>query len=99
MGCVLFKKKRFVSFGHNDTRRTHPKSATPYHRVHAELDAVLGVDQKDLLGCIAYVARIRMSGLGLASPCKFCREVLSKVGIREVYYTLDNGTIGHEVLK
>jgi deoxycytidylate deaminase len=40
-----------------------------------------------------YVARIGRNGkIALAKPCKDCRKLLTKSGIRRVFYTVDPNT-------
>jgi deoxycytidylate deaminase len=94
LGAVLARKSRVISTGFNDMRRTHPKmqrfnpdkSWCP--GLHAEVDACLGVDRKELQGAEIYVARILKSGaIALARPCEICQRFLLDVGVRRIYFT------------
>jgi deoxycytidylate deaminase len=97
LGCVLFRKNRLVGYGWNDIQKTHPRSSHPYKKVHAEVDALL-CSSCDLHGAVAYVARIRPTGIGIARPCEHCRQALMERGIRRVWWTLDYTGIGCEEL-
>lgn len=69
--------------------------------LHAEVSAIknalkiLHVD--DLSSCILLVARVKKSGnntsysSALAKPCDGCIRCISEFGIREVWYTTENG--------
>lgn len=95
LGCVIVKRGAPLSSGSNNMEKTHPRASRyAYPYLHAELDALIGVDEEDLRGSIAYVARKRRIGTpGLAKPCEYCMEEMRRVGIKGVFYTLDNGGI------
>lgn len=90
LGCVIASKGEVISVGCNSTK-THPIAAQLGYRfsaLHAELSAVLGIDEKDLQGCTAYVGRANRQGMTLlAKPCPICMNVLVTCGIRNVWYT------------
>jgi deoxycytidylate deaminase len=91
LGCVIVRGNEIVSIGFNQLK-THPKSVTPYKQLHAEINAVLSADKKDLSNCEVYVYREHHDGsLALSKPCQYCQAVLESVGIEKVYYTHDNG--------
>lgn len=88
MGAVLVAGRRVVSRGRNKPTKTHPKSTHPFKTIHAELDAILGVDRKVLVGATIYVCRVRAGGeFGLAKPCEHCERMLRELGVREVVFT------------
>lgn len=88
LGCVIVKKGRVVGMGFNNTRKTHPKANTPYKTIHAEFQAMLGVDPKDLDGAIAFVYREDAQGNPIISaPCEFCQQALKEAGIKKVFNT------------
>lgn len=88
VGAVIVRKNRLLSFGHNKPHRTHPRSKNAWNRIHAELDAILGVPLEELKGAEAYVVRITNTGLlAMSRPCEHCMALLKEVGIRKVYYT------------
>lgn len=97
MGCVIVKKNRVVSVGFNNREKTHPKSKTMGHTLHAELHAIIGVDPADLKGAHVYVFREHLNGdLAMAKPCAVCHAVLSAAGVRRVFYTTYGGHDGYD---
>lgn len=64
--------------------------------IHAEISALSSVDnQFDDWGKVkAYIFRIspgKQSGHGMARPCPACMNALKDVGIRDIYYTTNDG--------
>ena len=51
---------------------------------HAELGAILGVAREKTQGA---------DNLLLSKPCPMCEEVLRYVGVKRVFYSVDNDTI------
>ena len=98
IGAVIFKGKRILSKGFNDIR----SSSIPLkHRkwvesLHAEQSALLKVDWNTLKGCSILVYRYsKFKKVGCAKPCSMCEKIIKHVGIRNVYYTEDDGSITH----
>jgi deoxycytidylate deaminase len=92
LGCVIANRNRVVSVGFNNMNKTHPKANTPWKTLHAEMDALIGVDFTDVEGCTAYVYRELKSGRpAISKPCSACELALRKAGIAVVYYTTDGG--------
>ena len=90
MGCVIVYKNKVVSLGIN-SYKTHTKATTPYKTLHAELDAIISADRKELKNCDLYIYRELSDGtLAIAKPCNYCQVAIFKAGIRQVFYT-DNG--------
>lgn len=90
MGAVVVKKSRVIGVGFNKPSKTHPKSNTKFNTIHAELDAILGLDRSDLKGADIYVFREYKDGRpAMAKPCPHCQQLLIEVGIRNIYYTKD----------
>ena len=91
LGCVIVRGNEIVSIGFNELK-THPKSVTPYKQLHAEINAILSVDRKELNGCEVYMYREHQDGsLALSKPCQYCHAILESVGIEKIYYTDDTG--------
>ena len=62
---------------------------------HAELGAVLGIDRSKTHGADVYVVRVGRTGeLKMSQPCLMCQSVLSHMGVKRVYYSLDNENLG-----
>lgn len=82
----------FIYGGFNKSK-THPQSEKPWKTICAELDAVLvasrgGVGPDDFGRASLYIARVGKDGKVRPSPpCKWCKQMISKLGIRKVYHT------------
>ena len=62
---------------------------------HAELGAILGVARDKTTGSDIYVARISKKGsLLMSKPCEMCQELLRHVGVKRVFYSIDDETMG-----
>ncbi len=97
VGAVIVRGHRVLSTGCNRigfTRfirdRAFPES------VHAEQQAILGLLRErrhhELVGSTLYISRIGRSGEPrLSRPCIHCQRLIESVGIREVFYTTNNG--------
>ena len=63
--------------------------------IHAEVHACLGVPVDDLQDASIYVCRVLKNGVeAMAKPCKVCQNFLRSVGIREVYFTTEDSSVG-----
>ena len=92
LGAVIIKKGKILGVGFNKPNKTHPKSNHPFHTIHSELDAILGVSREDLKGATIYVYREGANGKPvLAKPCKYCQELIKLANIKEVCYTINDG--------
>lgn len=98
LGAVICKGGRPLSFGHNETGRYNPISKEDYRKdsIHAEEKAILRLLKAgrlhDLVGASLYVSRLMKNGTcGLAAPCKRCEALARSVGIKDVFYTTENG--------
>lgn len=97
LGAVLARKSRVISTGYNDMGKTHTLMQK-YARnmaftlgLHAEVDACIGVPKAELLGADLYVVRILRNGkVAIAKPCKVCQRFIADVGIRSVYYSVND---------
>ena len=99
LGAVIVKGGRILATGYNSLR---PARELKTETLHAEAAAVLKLLKarrlSDLSGAEIYVTRFTRGGrVGLACPCSNCRDLLTSVGVKRVYYTTDSG--GVEILK
>ena len=88
IGAVIVNKRgKPEGVGFNNPKKTHPLSGNPFKTLHAELSAILNAGE-DCFGCDIYIYRQLKSGQPAnAKPCKFCLEMIRKVGIVNIYYT------------
>lgn len=90
--CALVVcKNKVLSVGYNQPK-THTISAdTKMQQLHAEMHAILGCPEGAVDGAEVIVARIKPSGKpGLAKPCEVCEKILTRFGVRRVFYTTNS---------
>ena len=110
IGCVVVYKGKVISTGFN-CHKTHPlqrlynKYRFPEddkpHKVHAEIHAISPLLKQDIdwRKVVLYIYRRRKDGqLGLARPCDGCMAFIKKLGIRDIYYTTDDGFCYENIL-
>jgi deoxycytidylate deaminase len=97
--AVIVKAGRVLSVGRNRDK-THPDSVGVdddgevfTRTIHAEMDAILKVKNKDhLKGATIYVARKgRNQKPGMSCPCKMCQGLISKYGFKKAVFTTEHG--------
>jgi len=80
-------KNAYTRFGERFRRRDKGDATH-----HAELGCILGLDRSVTRGADVYVVRVGRSGnLLLSKPCDMCEAALRHVGVRRVYYSLNDG--------
>lgn len=98
VGCVITDKKgKVISTGFNK-RKSHPLQAKHAQHInegaiflHAEIDALVRCRKQPYA---IYVGRLTKGGNpGLAKPCPICMGAIMNAGVREVYYTTNDGAI------
>lgn len=111
VGCVITYKGIPIATG-SCSEKTHPnqKVYNEYRKpqlnqellpkVHAEIAALNKIRYMDLnpkkLAIYTYRTR-KDQQYGMARPCKSCLIAIKDMGIRDIYYTTNNG-YAHEVL-
>lgn len=96
-GCIIAKGSIVISAGWNKNK-THP-AAKSYHskQLHAELSAIVGCNEKDLVGSDLYICRIyryiKDGHLGMSKPCHECMKIIQSAKIKRVYYTTNKKEI------
>lgn len=96
IGAVIFKSNRIISSGRNQFRScTIPiKYRKRENTLHAEQDAVNGVEWKKLSSASILVVRLNKSGkFSLSFPCEYCLSTLKYVKVKWIYYTNRVGEI------
>ena len=97
IGAVIFDKKRILSTGYNKAHSTkkklHPKFRKWETSIHAEAMAILNA-KCDLKGKSILIVRMNAgNNLNAITPCEHCMSYLQYVGIKNVYYSDENGNI------
>ena len=88
--CIVSPDKIIVSTGYNGMPKGCSDDEYPWERegeqtkypyvVHAELNAILNANGRNLRGCSLYVALF---------PCNECTKAIIQSGIKEVFYLSD----------
>ena len=109
IGCLIVSGHRIISSGYNSDK-TNPiqkkynrlrfSVETP-HKLHAEISALLPLlNNKDIdfskVKIFTYREKADHS-LGKSRPCKSCMALIKDLGIKNIYYTTDDGYC-HEVV-
>ena len=97
--AVVVKAGRGLATGRN-RNKTHPDSITVEEgeripkTIHAELDAISRVKNKDQLrGATIYVARLGRNGHpGMSCPCKMCQKLIDKYELKRAVFTTEYGS-------
>lgn len=99
VGSVIFKGKRILASGHNGLRssRIDNRYKNYINSLHAEQAALMQLDWTKLNGCSILVIKCSKTKklLSNAFPCEMCQKFLKYVGIRDVYYSTENGEISY----
>jgi len=95
---IICNKRKILAIGTN-SRQTHPRAPKTVRGqyLHAEVAAILNAGRGALRGSVMYVVRVGKTNeqpMRISKPCKFCQAIISKVGIKKVYYSIDDGNIG-----
>lgn len=96
IGAVITRKNRMLGSGFNRMGKTSNFSKNVYKAIHAETAAVLSTHRRDLKGATIYVYRVLKSGdSGCARPCMWCTAMLVEAGVKDCFYTDENGGLGY----
>ena len=103
IGCVAVYKGNIVGIGCN-TNKTHPaqkyynkyriSSETMLPKLHAEISCINQIKHLNInfSKVKLYIYRIRKDQpFGLARPCPSCMEAIKDLGIKNIYYTTNEG--------
>lgn len=99
VGALIINGTRVVSFGFNRGPKTHPKSNNGWKSIHAEFDAILGLDPDYLLHATIIVVRITRTGkLATSRPCVDCHTLLKNAGVARMYYVTSERMFASEAV-
>lgn len=100
VGCLLFRKNRLVVSASNMEGKTHPfqsrladMAGEPYRRsLHAEIRALLRA--KEVCDTLVVVRLDKSGKFRLSKPCSVCQLAIAEYGLKNVYYSTDDGSWG-----
>lgn len=97
-GCVIVYNDTIISYGHNKKNNSLKNFS-----IHAEVDAINRLNKKYkskkiISNCSLYVVRLRNGlneedDLKMSKPCMGCASKIKKIGIKTVYYSVDNNYV------
>ena len=99
-GAVLIKGGTVLNVSVNKNRHARfrkrfRKRDCGHTTHHAELGCVLGLDRSVTRGADVYVVRVGKGGeLRLSKPCDMCEAALRHVGVKRVFYSIDQEELG-----
>lgn len=99
-GAILVKGNNVLNAASN--KNAHARFGKRFRRrdkgnptYHAELGCILGLDRSVTRGADLYVVRVGRAGtLRLSKPCHMCEAALKHVGVRRVYYSINENEFG-----
>lgn len=110
IGCVAAYQGQIVGLGCN-CNKTHPtqkfynkyrvKSENLLPKLHAEINCINQIKHLDInfSKVKLYIYRVRKDQpFGMARPCPSCMAAIKDIGIRDIYYTSNDGFV-HERLE
>lgn len=99
-GACLLKGNKIYSFGINRfIREVCLNDQMIKFTIHAEMDALYKLDNKNVKGMDILIIRVgRSLKLRNSRPCNSCIEKMVQRGIRKVYYSNDKGEIVYEFI-
>lgn len=105
IGCVAIYQKQIIGLGCN-CNKTHPvqKFYNKYReqtdfllpKLHAEINCINQIKHLEInfSKVKLYIYRIRKDQpYGMARPCPSCMAAIRDLGIRDIYYTSNNGFV------
>ena len=105
IGCVAVYQGNIIGFGCN-TNKTHPtqKYYNKYRiqednllpKMHAEINCINSIKHLDInfSKVKLYIYRTRSDKpFGMSRPCPSCMAAIKDLGIKNIYYTTDNGFV------
>lgn len=103
LGCVVVDKHRIISSGHNSHSKCHAIQAKLDKEtfnmecrgcLHAESSALIPLIKQGYVFNKAsiFVYREHANGMrGMARPCSRCMKIIKECGIKNIYYTTEDG--------
>jgi deoxycytidylate deaminase len=85
-GAVIWKKGQIIGAGYN----YHVSGSNPKQRqisIHSEKDCLSGLRGDQIYGADILAIRVKKNGsLSHGAPCKGCKKLLKRKGVRKVFW-------------
>lgn len=111
VGCVAVYQGTVIGIGCN-CNKTHPvqkkynkyrkQSDSMLPKLHAEINCINSIKHLDIIFSKVklYIYRIRKDQpFGLSRPCPSCMAAIKDLGIRDIYYTSNDGHVYERIEK
>ena len=111
IGCVAVYQGQVIGLGCN-CNKTHPtqkyynqyrkQSDSMLPKLHAEINCINQIKQLDISFSKVklYIYRVRNDQpFGLSRPCPSCMAAIKDLGIRDIYYTTNDGYVYEKLEK
>ena len=114
IGCVAVYNGRIISIGYNSNQThpiqkkynnfrdlSNPVTGYIAHKIHAETMCLINIKNNNIKmkKVKLYICRYKFdNNYGMARPCVGCMNLIKKLNIRNIYYTIDNGYV-YEYIK
>ena len=94
-GSVLFKGKDILGTGFNYIKSDNKEKSRPIS-IHSEKDCIKCIRFDKLIGADILNVRLNKSeNLTFSAPCKGCRSLLRRKGIRKVFWFDHDGSLSY----
>ena len=100
--CCMDKRYNVISFGYNSYTKTHPTQkeiatrykASYYHKefLHAEISSLIKCKGK-VPYSILVIRQLKNGTMGNAKPCPICRLAIKEAGVKEIWFSNQDGNI------
>lgn len=91
-GAVIFKNGKIIGAGYNNPM-TASQNARPVS-IHSEKDCMKGLRGDQIYGANIVAVRVTHKGqLSHGAPCKGCKKLMQRKGIKRVFWFDDTGNI------
>jgi deoxycytidylate deaminase len=90
----VYKGRRLIASGFNDSSKTHPRGCGHNNSHHAEFSAILRAKRvrSNLRGCSIFVVRINRRGeIRFSKPCSDCWAHIENEGLKPFWSEHDDG--------
>ncbi len=85
-GAVIYRGRRIISTGYNQSFKTHPRGSGPFSSLHAEISAIVAAKSaigNSLHKCKIFVIRVN-SALEIrnSKPCADCMSMINEYNMK-----------------